>query len=92
MKRKIRLAILLFLGIAILMGIQNTEKDLVMAKNNIIKYSVQEENTKTKKVPLDDTVAIANPGKYKDMDYGFLKDYNMTVFELFLQSEQPLSN
>lgn len=67
---------MLFLGIAILMGIQNTEKDLVMAKNNIIKYSVQEENTKTKKVPLDDTVAIANPGKYKDMDYGFLKDYD----------------
>lgn len=38
--------------------------------------SVEHNNTGTKKVPVDDTVFIAQPSIYKDMDYGFLKGFS----------------
>ncbi|MCR4801374.1 MAG: glycoside hydrolase family 55 protein, partial [Lachnospiraceae bacterium] len=37
------------------------------------KAAVNNEQTDTKKVAIDDTVAIADASKYKDMDYSFLK-------------------
>ncbi|MBD5464362.1 MAG: leucine-rich repeat protein [Lachnospiraceae bacterium] len=38
--------------------------------------SIDSQTTDTKKVPIDDSVAIATASAYKDMDYSFLKEFS----------------
>ena len=53
----------------------------IICTSSNCRAAVNQQTTETEKVEVDDTVPIASTGKYKDMDYSFLKtfDYGSSV-------------
>ena len=73
MKRKIRTGIAIILGCLIGIFLCNNQENKAVV--NVSTKSSEYNNTQTQKVPVDDTVSIAETGVYKSMNTDFLKEF-----------------